>query len=70
MGIERMILLLQDAGRGSVAAPFAYVVHAGEAGAALARAAAETLLTAFLIHYALMWERTWDLIRPSRQTTP
>jgi len=34
------------------------------------RAAAETLLTAFLIHYALMWERTWDLIRPSRQTTP
>ncbi len=43
MGIERMILLLQDAGRGSVAAPFAYVVHAGEAGAALARAAAETL---------------------------
>jgi len=43
MGIERMILLLQDAGRAPVAAPLAYVVHASEAGAALARAAAETL---------------------------
>jgi histidyl-tRNA synthetase len=43
MGIERMILLLQDAGRSTVAAPFAYVVHAGDAGAALARTAAEAL---------------------------
>ena len=48
IGIERMILLLQadDALRPGV--PDAYVVHAGDAGAKLARAAAETLRDAGL----------------------
>jgi histidyl-tRNA synthetase len=43
MGIERMILLLQDAKRSAACAPLAYVVHAGDAGASLARSVAETL---------------------------
>jgi len=43
MGVERMILLLREAGSGSGAAPLAYVVHAGEAASALARLVAETL---------------------------
>jgi histidyl-tRNA synthetase len=43
MGVERMILLLREAGSASVGAPLAYVVHAGEAAAALARRAAEML---------------------------
>ena len=43
MGIERMILLLQDARRGAGSVPLAYVVHAGDAAAKLARAAAEAL---------------------------
>ncbi|HEX7328334.1 MAG TPA: histidine--tRNA ligase [Casimicrobiaceae bacterium] len=46
MGIERMILLLQDAGRAVDTAPLAYVVHAGERAAALARSAAEELRSA------------------------
>jgi histidyl-tRNA synthetase len=43
MGIERMILLLQDARRNAAPAPLAYVVHAGDAAAKLARSAAEAL---------------------------
>ncbi|MDE2210247.1 MAG: histidine--tRNA ligase [Betaproteobacteria bacterium] len=43
MGVERMILLLQDARRGAGPVPVAYVVHAGDAAAKLARAAAEAL---------------------------
>ncbi|MEO5766665.1 MAG: histidine--tRNA ligase [Casimicrobiaceae bacterium] len=43
MGIERMILLLQEARRTVVAAPLAYVVHAGAAAAGVARATAEAL---------------------------
>ncbi len=43
MGIERMILLLQDSRRGAGPVPVAYVVHAGDAAAKLARAAAEAL---------------------------
>jgi len=43
MGIERMILLLQDSGVRGGGAPLAYVVHAGDAAGALARRAAETL---------------------------
>jgi len=43
MGIERMILLLQDARRNAAPAPLAYVVYAGDAAAKLARAAAEAL---------------------------
>jgi len=46
MGIERMILLLQDAGTAAGRAPLAYVVHAGEAAARSARAVAETLRAA------------------------
>ncbi|HEX8740302.1 MAG TPA: histidine--tRNA ligase [Casimicrobiaceae bacterium] len=46
MGIERMILLLQDAGRAVDATPLAYVVHAGERAGALARSAAEDLRSA------------------------
>ncbi len=43
MGIERMILLLQDAQRAAPSTPLAYVVHVGEAAAALAYRAAEAL---------------------------
>ncbi len=43
MGIERMILLLQEAGQRGETAPLAYVVHAGMAAAALAHRAAEHL---------------------------
>jgi len=43
MGIERMILLLQDAGTTAGAAPLAYVVHAGDAAGALAWRVAEQL---------------------------
>ena len=43
MGIERMILLLQEGHHVEVPAPLAYVVHAGDAAARLARAAAEAL---------------------------
>jgi histidyl-tRNA synthetase len=43
MGVERMILLLKDAGLEAGSTPLAYVVHAGEAAAALARRAAESL---------------------------
>ena len=31
------------------------------------RAAAETLLTAFALHYAMTWERSWRLLRPERR---
>ena len=37
IGVERMILLLQDAGAARDAAPLAYVVHAGDGAAPLAR---------------------------------
>jgi len=43
MGVERMILLMKEAGQQGVAAPAAYVVHAGEAAGVLARRAAEAL---------------------------
>jgi histidyl-tRNA synthetase len=43
LGVERLILLLQDSGTVAVAAPLAYLVHAGEAAAALAGRTAEAL---------------------------
>jgi histidyl-tRNA synthetase len=43
IGVERLILMLQETGAAAVAAPLAYVVHAGEAAAALAWRAAESL---------------------------
>ena len=43
MGIERMILLLQDAAWKGAAAPVAYLVHAGDAAGTLARRVAEAL---------------------------
>jgi len=43
LGIERMILLLRGQGAASGAAPHAYIVHAGDAAAPLARRVAETL---------------------------
>jgi histidyl-tRNA synthetase len=43
MGIERMILLLQDAAWQGADAPLAYIVHAGDAAGALARRVAERL---------------------------
>jgi histidyl-tRNA synthetase len=43
MGIERMVLLLQDAKREAASSPLAYIVHAGAGAAKLARAAAEAL---------------------------
>jgi histidyl-tRNA synthetase len=43
IGIERMVLLLQEAGLAGDAAPLAYVVHAGERAAAVAAKAAERL---------------------------
>jgi len=43
IGIERMVLLLQEAGHTAGAVPDAYVVHAGEPAAKLALSVAETL---------------------------
>ncbi len=43
MGVERMILLLCEAGYGAAPAPFAYLVHAGTTATAFAIAAAEAL---------------------------
>ena len=43
IGVERMILLLQGAGVAASDAPLAYVVHAGDAAAALAHRVAEAL---------------------------
>ncbi|HVE50031.1 MAG TPA: histidine--tRNA ligase [Casimicrobiaceae bacterium] len=43
MGIERMILLMNDAGLEGSNVPLAYVVHSGEASGALARRVGETL---------------------------
>ena len=43
LGIERMILLLQEAGTTAQAAPLAYVVHSGADAAPLARRVGETL---------------------------
>jgi histidyl-tRNA synthetase len=43
IGIERMVLLLQEAGTAHVAAPLAYVVHMSEAGAKLASRVGELL---------------------------
>jgi len=43
IGVERMILLLQESGRAGADAPLAYVVHAGDGAEALARAVAESL---------------------------
>ncbi|MGE5088465.1 MAG: histidine--tRNA ligase [Candidatus Levyibacteriota bacterium] len=43
IGVERMVLLLQAAGRQGAAGPDAYVVHAGERAAPLARRIAESL---------------------------
>ena len=43
IGIERMVLLLQEAGTARVAAPLAYVVHMSEAGAKLASRVGEML---------------------------
>ena len=43
MGIERMILLLQDAAWSGAIAPVAYIVHAGDDAGALARRVAERL---------------------------
>ena len=43
MGIERMILLLKDAGAEGATPPLAYVVHAGDAAGRIALQAAETL---------------------------
>src|SRR5438477_1442918 len=48
MGIERMILLLQSQKRETEDAPLAYLVHAGDAAAKLARATAERLRDAGL----------------------
>ncbi len=46
MGIERMILLLKEARIEAAAAPLAYLVHAGDAAAPLARRLAEMLRNA------------------------
>jgi histidyl-tRNA synthetase len=43
IGVERMILLMRAHGASRAHAPDAYIVHAGERGAALARRVAETL---------------------------
>jgi histidyl-tRNA synthetase len=43
LGVERLILLLQDSGTAARATPLAYIVHAGEAAAGLAGRAAELL---------------------------
>ncbi|MEO8485565.1 MAG: histidine--tRNA ligase [Betaproteobacteria bacterium] len=46
IGVERMILLMQDAGQAADAAPLAYVVHVGDAAGGIARRVAETLRNA------------------------
>jgi histidyl-tRNA synthetase len=43
IGVERMVLLLQEAGTEAGDAPVAYIVHAGDAAAKLAARAAESL---------------------------
>jgi histidyl-tRNA synthetase len=43
IGIERLILLMQQAGAPAAGAPLAYVVHVGDAAGTLARRVAETL---------------------------
>jgi histidyl-tRNA synthetase len=43
IGIERLVLLLQETGTARATAPLAYVVHAGEAGAKLASRIGEML---------------------------
>jgi len=43
LGVERLILLLQDSGTVARATPLAYIVHVGDAAAALAGRAAELL---------------------------
>ena len=43
IGIERLVLLLQEAGAARATAPLAYVVHVGEAGARLASRIGEML---------------------------
>jgi histidyl-tRNA synthetase len=43
IGVERMVLLLQDAGAATGAAPLAYVVHDGASAAMLARRTGEML---------------------------
>jgi histidyl-tRNA synthetase len=43
LGVERLILLLQESGTVARATPLAYIVHAGDAAAALAGRAAELL---------------------------
>jgi histidyl-tRNA synthetase len=48
IGVERMVLLLQEAGTVPVDAPLAYVVHAGEAAGRLAARAGEMLRDASL----------------------
>jgi histidyl-tRNA synthetase len=48
IGIERMILLLQESAALAPSVPDAYVVHVGEGAARLARAAAEALRDAGL----------------------
>ena len=48
IGVERVLLLLQDAGRGASDAPDAYVVHAGDAASRFAASVAEGLRDAGL----------------------
>jgi histidyl-tRNA synthetase len=48
IGVERMVLLLKDSGQTVESVPDAYVVHVGEAAAALARTTAERLRDAGL----------------------
>ena len=43
IGVERMILLLQEAGATGAPSPLAYVIHSGEPAATLARQVAESL---------------------------
>ncbi len=43
LGVERLILLLQESGSVARAAPLAYIVHSGDAASALAGRAAESL---------------------------
>jgi histidyl-tRNA synthetase len=43
MGIERVILAVQERGHAAAPVPDAYVIHAGAGAAGLARQAAETL---------------------------
>jgi histidyl-tRNA synthetase len=48
IGVERLILLMRDAGRASASAPDAFLVHVGEAATRFALAAAERLRDAGL----------------------